>query len=103
MSLANEYFRDVTISTQVIKYKKFGLQADHPIRLQYSHQIKLFIIITEPNPGVVVDGFVVDSAAMQDNAATFYWNWDMSKNNLLNGKFQGFKVGIVWLLMPIVL
>jgi hypothetical protein len=37
-----------------------------------------------------VDGFVVDSAAMQDNAATFYWNWDMSKNNLLNGKFQGF-------------
>ena len=61
----------------------------------------IILITTEPNPGVVVDGFVVDSAAMQDNAATFYWNWDMSKNNLLNGKFQGFKVEIARLLMSI--
>jgi len=40
VSLANEYFGDVTIPTQVIKYYQIFLQADQPIRLQYSHQIK---------------------------------------------------------------
>jgi len=35
----NEYVGDVTIATQVIKYNQFFLQADQPIRLQYSHQI----------------------------------------------------------------
>jgi len=35
LSLANEYVGDVTIPTQVI-------QADQPIRFQYSNQIKLY-------------------------------------------------------------
>ena len=42
LSLANEYVGDVTISTQVIKYNQNFLQADQPIGLQYSNQIKLF-------------------------------------------------------------
>ena len=42
LSLANEYVGDVTIPTQVIKYNQNFLPADHPIRLQYSNQIKLF-------------------------------------------------------------
>jgi len=41
--LANEYVGDVTIPTQVIEYNKIFLQADQPIRLQYSNQIKLLI------------------------------------------------------------
>jgi len=41
-SLANEYVGDVTIPTQVIKYNKKKFQVDQPIRLQYSHQIKLY-------------------------------------------------------------
>jgi hypothetical protein len=45
----------------------------------------------------VREGFVVDTAAMEDNAATLYWNWDMNLNNQvqtgLNGRFRGFKVG----------
>ena len=41
LSLANEYVGDVTIPTQVIKYNQNFLQADQPIRLQYSNQIKL--------------------------------------------------------------
>jgi hypothetical protein len=41
LSLANEY---VTIPTQVIKYSQNFLQADQPIRLQNSNQIKLFKI-----------------------------------------------------------
>jgi len=40
--MANEYVGDVTIPTQVIEYKQNFLQADQPIRLQYSNQIKLF-------------------------------------------------------------
>ena len=36
-----EYVGDVTIPTQVIKYSQNFLKAYHPIRLQYSHQIKL--------------------------------------------------------------
>ena len=44
LSLANEYIGDITIPTQVIKYNQFFLQADQPIRLQYSHQITLFIV-----------------------------------------------------------
>jgi hypothetical protein len=43
LSLANEYVGDVTIPTQVIKYNQNFLQADQPIRLQYSNQIKLYI------------------------------------------------------------
>ena len=39
LSLANEYVGDVTIPTQVIKYNQNFLQANQPIRLQYSHQI----------------------------------------------------------------
>jgi len=35
--LANEYVGDVTIPTQVIKYSQYFLQADQPIRLQYSN------------------------------------------------------------------
>jgi len=41
LSLANEYISDVTIPTQVIKYNQNFLQANQPIRLQYSNQIKL--------------------------------------------------------------
>jgi hypothetical protein len=40
LSLANEYVGDVTIPTQVIKYNQNFLQADQPIRLQYSNQIE---------------------------------------------------------------
>jgi hypothetical protein len=43
--LANEYVGDVTIPTQVIKYNQFFLQVDQPIRLQYSHQIKLYSVV----------------------------------------------------------
>jgi hypothetical protein len=39
LSLANEYVDDVTIPTQVIKYNQTILQADQPIRLQYSNKI----------------------------------------------------------------
>ena len=42
LSLANEYAGDVTVPTQVIKYNQYFLLVDQPIRLQYSHQIKLF-------------------------------------------------------------
>jgi len=35
--LANEYVGDVTIPTQVIKYNQNFLQADQPIRLQYTN------------------------------------------------------------------
>ena len=42
MTLENEYGGDVTIPTQVIKYNQVFLQADQPIRLQYSRQIKLY-------------------------------------------------------------
>ena len=41
--LANEYVGDVTIPTHVIKYNQCCLQADQPIGLQYSHEIKLFV------------------------------------------------------------
>jgi len=41
LSLVNEYVGDVTIPNQVIKYNQLFLQVDQPIRLQYSHQIKL--------------------------------------------------------------
>ena len=41
LSLANEYVGDVTIPTQVIKYNQIILQAEQPIRLQYSNQIIL--------------------------------------------------------------
>jgi len=43
--LVNEYVGDVTIPTQVIEYNQNFLQADQPIRLQYSNQIKLYIYI----------------------------------------------------------
>ena len=42
LSLADEHVGDVKIPTQVIKYNQNFLQADHPIRLQISNQIKLF-------------------------------------------------------------
>ena len=42
LSLVNEYVDDVTIPTQVIKYNQTFVQADQPIRLQYSNQIKLY-------------------------------------------------------------
>ena len=38
--MAMEYVGDVTIPIQVIKDNQFFLQADQPIRLQYSQQIK---------------------------------------------------------------
>ena len=41
LSVANEYVGDVRIPNQVIKYNQSFLQADQPIRLQYSNQIKL--------------------------------------------------------------
>jgi hypothetical protein len=44
LSLANEYLGDVTIPTQVIENSQNFLQADQPIRLPYSNQIKLFEI-----------------------------------------------------------
>jgi len=43
LSLSNEYVGDVTIPTQVIKYNQNFLQADQPITLHYSNQIKLFV------------------------------------------------------------
>jgi hypothetical protein len=43
LSFANEYVGGVTIPTQVIKYNHNFLQADQPIRWQYSNQIKLLI------------------------------------------------------------
>ena len=42
LSLADEHVGDVKIPTQVIKYNQNFLQADQPIRLQISNQIKLF-------------------------------------------------------------
>jgi hypothetical protein len=36
------YVGDVTIPIHFIEYNKAFLQVDHPIRLQYSNQIKLF-------------------------------------------------------------
>jgi len=39
--LGNEYVGDVTIPTQVIEYNQNFFEADQPIRLQYSNQIKL--------------------------------------------------------------
>ena len=44
LSLVDEYVGNVTIPTKVIKYNQNFLQADQPIRLQYSNQIKLFSI-----------------------------------------------------------
>jgi hypothetical protein len=41
LSLADEHVGDVTIPTQVIEYNQNFLQADQPIRLKYSNQIKL--------------------------------------------------------------
>jgi hypothetical protein len=43
--LSNEYVGDFTIPNPVIRYNKTFLQADQPIRLQYSNQIKLFEFI----------------------------------------------------------
>jgi hypothetical protein len=45
LSLANEYIGDVTIPTQVIKYNQNFLQADQPIILEYSNQIKLHVYV----------------------------------------------------------
>ena len=42
LNLSNAYVGDVTITTQVIKYSKYFLQANQPIILQYSNQIKLY-------------------------------------------------------------
>jgi hypothetical protein len=42
LSLADEHVGDVTIPTQVIEYNQNFLQADWPIRLIYSNQIKSF-------------------------------------------------------------
>ena len=42
LTLVSEYIGDVTIPTEVIQYNNIFLQADQPIRLQYSHQIKLY-------------------------------------------------------------
>jgi hypothetical protein len=42
LSLADEHVRDVTIPTQVIEYYQNFHQADKPIKLKYSNQIKLF-------------------------------------------------------------
>ena len=44
LSLADEHVGDITIPTQVIEYNQNFLQADEPIRLKYSNQIKLFKI-----------------------------------------------------------
>ena len=41
LSLEDEHVGDVTIPTQVIEYNQNFLQADQPIRLKYSNQIKL--------------------------------------------------------------
>jgi hypothetical protein len=37
LSLMNEYIGDITIPTKAIEYNKNFLQADQPIRLQYSN------------------------------------------------------------------
>ena len=42
LSLADEHVGDVTIPTQVIKYDQNFHQADYPIRMQYSNQVKLY-------------------------------------------------------------
>jgi hypothetical protein len=41
LSLADEHVGDVTVPTQVIEYNHNFLQADYPIRLKNSNQIKL--------------------------------------------------------------
>ena len=45
LSLANEYVGDVTIPTQAIKYIQHFLQADQPIRLQFSNQFKIYSLL----------------------------------------------------------
>ena len=42
LSLADEHVGDVTIPTEVIEYNQNFLQADQPIKLKYSNQIKLY-------------------------------------------------------------
>jgi hypothetical protein len=42
LSLADEYVGNVTIPTQVIEYSQNFLQADYPIILKFSNQIKLY-------------------------------------------------------------
>ena len=53
LSLVNEYVGNVTKPTQVIKYNQNCLQANQPIRLQYSNKINLLnnviIIKTKDN------------------------------------------------------
>ena len=44
LNLSNEYVGDITILIQVIKYNQNFLQTVQPISLQYSNQIKLFIV-----------------------------------------------------------
>ena len=39
-----------------------------------------------------IDNFVVDNAGLAENAATFYWSWDVNNDAQLHGKFRGFKV-----------
>ena len=45
LSVAAEHVGDVTVPTQVIEYNQNFLQADYPIRLKYSNQIKLYEFI----------------------------------------------------------
>jgi len=45
LSLADKHVGDVTIPIQVIEYNQNFLQADQPIILRYSNQIRLYIDI----------------------------------------------------------
>jgi hypothetical protein len=38
----NGLWKAQTVPNQVIKYNQFFLPADQPMKLQYSHQVKLF-------------------------------------------------------------
>ena len=83
LSLANEYVGDVTIPTQVIKYSQNFLQAYHPIRLQYSHQIKLL------RNKVKILMFVCGTALQLPKARCYYdkfvlFIWALSLNKSYN-------------------
>ncbi|XP_071147603.1 neuroglian-like isoform X2 [Mytilus edulis] len=47
---------------------------------------------SKPGPSMRIDNFVVDNAGLAENAATFYWSWDVNNDAQLHGKFRGFKI-----------
>jgi hypothetical protein len=66
LSLMNEYIGDITIPTKAIEYNQNFLQADQPIRLQYSNQIKLFRREGKSASSVLYRGFETMSGQSKD-------------------------------------